>query len=77
MPPIPFFQVAAKYQMLGYSNTWIIPGIKDTTSKSLIPMQLITIRRSIERRKKSLLQNEQIILAVKYAMGVVASPASR
>ena len=71
------FQVAATHQLLGYNNIWIVPGIKDTINKSLVPMQVIAIRRTIESRERSMLSSDQIIMAVKYGNEMMACDAKR
>eukprot|EP00794_Sanderia_malayensis_P015932 gene15932-17533_t len=54
-------QVAAKHDVIGFGQIWLIPEFQYTIKASLVPMQLITIERLINTKKASLVTEEQIL----------------
>ena len=59
--------------MLGYGDIWVIPEFKEPTKKSLVPIQLVTITRTVEDGITSMISNQQVILAVKLAEQMIRS----
>ena len=59
--------------MLGFGDIWVIPEFKEPTKKSLVPIQLVTITRTVGKGITSMISNEQVILAVKLAEQMIRS----